>query len=41
MEYEEWEKTVPAAIKADTLWQVKAYRLALFLADLGWSDVLG
>ncbi len=39
MEYEEWEKTVPAVIKADTLWQVKAYRLALFLADLGWSDV--
>ncbi len=39
MDYEEWEKTVPAVIRADTLWQVKAYRLALFLADLGWSDV--
>lgn len=39
MEYEEWEKTVPAQIRADSLWQVRAYRLALFLADLGWSDV--
>src|SRR3972149_8675441 len=24
---------------ADSLWQVKAYRLAMFLADLGWPDV--
>jgi four helix bundle protein len=39
MEYEEWEETVPAVMRADSLWQVKAYRLATFLADLGWSDV--
>ncbi len=39
MEYEEWEKTVPLVIRADSLWQVKAYRLATFLADLGWPDV--
>jgi four helix bundle protein len=39
VEYEEWEKTVPVAIRADSLWQMKAYRLALFLADLAWSDV--
>lgn len=39
MEYEDWEKTVPAVIRADSLWQIKAYRLAMFLADLGWSDV--
>ncbi|MGH7600590.1 MAG: four helix bundle protein [bacterium] len=39
MNYEEWEKTVPQAIKGDSVWKVTAYRLALFLADLGWQDV--
>jgi four helix bundle protein len=39
MEYEEWAKTVPEAIKADSLWKMTAYRLALFLGDLGWYDV--
>jgi len=37
--YEEWEKTVPEEIRADSLWKVRAYRLALFVADLGWHDV--
>jgi len=39
MKYEEWEAMVPEAIKGDSLWKVKAYRQALFLADLGWYDV--
>jgi four helix bundle protein len=26
-------------IKKDSLWKIKAYQLALFLGDLGWSDV--
>lgn len=39
MEYEEWEKSVPEAIRADLLWKMTVYRLALFLADLGWYDV--
>ena len=39
MNYEEWENTVPQAIKGDSVWKVTAYRLALFLADLGWHDV--
>lgn len=39
MRYEEWEENVPEAIRADSLWKVKAYRLALFLGDLGWHDV--
>lgn len=39
MAYDEWEKTVPETIKADALWQVKVYRLALFLTDLAWQDV--
>jgi four helix bundle protein len=38
VQYDEWEKTVPEAIKADSLWQMAAYRLALFLADVGWHD---
>lgn len=38
VDYKEWENTLPRAIRADSLWQVKAYRLAMFLADLGWSD---
>jgi four helix bundle protein len=39
MTYEEWGKTVPEAIREDSLWKMAAYRLALFLADLGWHDV--
>ncbi|MGE0820872.1 MAG: four helix bundle protein [Candidatus Binatia bacterium] len=39
MLYNEWEITVPDTIKTDALWQVSAYRLALFLADLSWQDV--
>ncbi|MBI3801907.1 MAG: four helix bundle protein [Deltaproteobacteria bacterium] len=38
MNYNEWEKVVPETIKADSLWQMTAYRLALFLADLSWQD---
>lgn len=39
MKYEEWEQSIPETIRADSLWQVAAYRLALFLADVGWHDV--
>jgi four helix bundle protein len=39
MTFDEWVKTVPAAITGDVLWKVEAYRLALFAADVGWSDV--
>jgi len=39
MTYEEWERSVPAVITEDTVWRVEAYRLALFLSDLAWSDV--
>jgi four helix bundle protein len=38
MNYEEWKTTVPEEIKADSLWKMTAYRLALFLSDLGWRD---
>jgi len=39
MNYREWEAGVPETITADSLWKVKAYRLALFMCDLGWRDV--
>ncbi len=38
--FEEWEGTVPETIRDDSLWKMKAYRLALFLADMGWYDTL-
>jgi four helix bundle protein len=38
MSYNEWEQTVLESFKADTLWKMKAYRLALYLSDLGWQD---
>ena len=37
--YEEWVGTVPAEMTGDPLWQVKAYRFALFANTLAWYDV--
>jgi len=39
MNNEEWVKTVPEDIRLDSLWKMEAYRMALFLADIGWYDV--
>jgi four helix bundle protein len=39
MDYAEWEKGVPESIRSDSLWRMEAYRLSLFIADLGWLDV--
>jgi four helix bundle protein len=33
-----WSETVPAEMREDSLWRVEAYRLALYLGDLGWGD---
>ena len=30
---------MPETITGDTLWKIRAYRLALFLSDPGWHDV--
>jgi len=38
MTYEEWEQTIPDAIKTDPVWQFYAYRKVLFLYDLMWED---
>ncbi len=40
MDYQQWEATVPEEIRSDSLWKMAAYRLALFLGDLGWHDVV-
>ena len=39
MNYGEWVKTVLVDITGDSLWKMEAYRLSLFVADLGWFDV--
>lgn len=39
MNFAQWLTTVPKGITADPLWNVKAYRPALFAADIGWQDV--
>ena len=39
MDYQEWERSVPADITGDVQWKLRAYRLALFVGDLAWSDV--
>jgi four helix bundle protein len=39
MNYENWEREVPKTITGDVLWNVKAHRLALFVANLGWYDI--
>ena len=40
MNYAEWEKAVPREITDDSLWKMTAYRLALFLSDICWQDVV-
>ncbi|HMB91592.1 MAG TPA: four helix bundle protein [Rhodothermales bacterium] len=37
--YEEWVLSVPDEIRLDSLWKMKAYRLSLFAAEMGWYDV--
>jgi four helix bundle protein len=39
MNYPEWEREIPASLADDPLWSVKAYRLALFAADIAWEDI--
>ncbi|MFQ5578091.1 MAG: four helix bundle protein [Anaerolineae bacterium] len=39
MNYTTWETKIPETFTADSLWKMKAYRLALFLADITWRDV--
>ena len=36
--YEAWLALAPSEVTNDSLWKMKAYRLSLFGADLGWHD---
>ena len=38
MTYEEWEVTVPVALKGDAVWRVQAFRLASYLARCALDD---
>ena len=40
MNYQEWLTTVPTEITQDPLWKLEVYRLGLFVADIGWNDVV-
>ncbi len=40
MNYVEWQDTVFIEIKNDPIWKLEVYRLALFVGDIGWRDVL-
>jgi hypothetical protein len=37
-EYQEWQRSVPSSITADSLWHFETYRKALYLSDLAWTD---
>jgi len=39
MKFEEWLRSVPEEMRDDSLWRVEAYRLGLFVAEVGWYDV--
>ena len=38
LKFEDWEKSIPAYIKKDPLWESLYYRAALYLYDLVWDD---
>lgn len=40
MNYQEWLTTVPAEITQDPLWKLDVYRLGIFVADIGWDDIV-
>lgn len=40
MNYQEWLTTVPVEITQDPLWKLEVYRLGLFVAEIGWEDIV-
>lgn len=40
MNYEDWLTTIPPEITQDPLWKLDVYRLGLFVAEIGWEDVV-
>ena len=39
LNYNNWLKSITDEITNDSLWKMEAYRLGLFIADIGWFDV--
>ena len=39
LNYNKWLKSISDEITNDSLWKMEAYRLGLFVADIGWFDV--
>jgi four helix bundle protein len=39
LKYNKWETKVPGEIQQDSLWKVEAYRLSLYVSDVGWYDI--
>ncbi len=39
MNFVSWCETIPEEITGDRVWRVKAYQLALFAADIAWTDL--
>ena len=40
MNYQDWLATIPPEIPEDPLWKLDVYRLSLFVAEIGWEDVV-
>jgi four helix bundle protein len=40
MKYANWLVEVPSEITNDPIWKLEVYRLALFIGEIGWNDVL-
>lgn len=40
MNCQEWLTTVPPEITQDPLWKLEVYRMGLFVAEIGWEDVI-
>jgi four helix bundle protein len=38
MTYDEWEITAAPELRGDSIWRMRVYRLACYLADVGWDD---
>lgn len=38
-DFEKWAGLVPEELTSDSLWKVEAYRIGLYVSDIGWIDV--
>ena len=38
MDYSEWEARIPERFRRDSLWRMRVYRLAAFIASESWQD---